>query len=76
MPPSPCQRKRHFTALLIACVCALIGVATAQTLTITTVDGHSTSLSAAQIAAATHVTVTADDHGTPAKFEGFRSPPF
>ena len=39
-------------------------------LTITTADGHPTMLSAAQIAAAAHVTITADDHGAGAKFEG------
>jgi hypothetical protein len=44
--------------------------AAAQTLTVTTADGHSTTLTAAQIAAAPHVTFTADDHGTAAEFEG------
>jgi len=55
-------------------LCALLvlfaATAAAQTLTVTTADGHSTTLSAAQIAAAPHVTITADDHGTAAKFEG------
>ena len=55
-----------FTVILFA---GLASVA-AQTLTVTPVDGHSTTLSAAQIAAAPHVTIAADDHGTAAKFEG------
>ena len=72
MNPSEGQCKKNLGALLIACAFA-VAVATpaaAQTLTIATADGRSITLTAAQIAAAAHVSVTADDHGTPAKFEG------
>jgi hypothetical protein len=61
----------HSCAFLLALILfSNLALATAQTLTITTADGHSTTLSAAQIAAAAHVAISADDHGTPAKFEG------
>jgi hypothetical protein len=72
MPPSQGQAKSNFKRLLIDCLCALAfsAAAGAQTLTITTADGHTATLSAAQIAAAPHVTITTDDRGTPAKFEG------
>ncbi|MGA9355417.1 MAG: molybdopterin-dependent oxidoreductase [Terriglobales bacterium] len=55
---------------LVACALSLTLVSTAQTLAIVTADGHATTLSAAQIAGAAHVTITTDDRGTPAKFEG------
>jgi hypothetical protein len=42
----------------------------AQTLQIINADGHSTSISAAQIANLPHVTVEARDHDAPARFEG------
>ena len=42
----------------------------AQTLQIVTTEGKTTTLTAAQIAAAPHVTVNARDHDTPAEFEG------
>ena len=64
--------RNDLDRLLVACLCALAlsAAAAAQTLTITTADGHSTTLSSAQIAAAARATISADDHGTPAKFEG------
>lgn len=52
--------------LLTALACS----AAAQTLTIVGADGHSTSLSVAQIASMTHVTVNVEDHGVAAKFGG------
>jgi hypothetical protein len=72
MPPSPVHGKSNFKKFLIACLCALAlsAAAAAQTLTITTADGHTTTLSSAQIAAAAHVTITTDDRGTAAKFDG------
>jgi hypothetical protein len=59
MPPSPVHGKSNFKKFLIACLCALAlsAAAAAQTLTITT-------------AAAAHVTITTDDRGTAAKFDG------
>lgn len=48
----------------------LVARAAAQTLTITDAEGHATSLTAAQIANAPHVSVSADEHGVMAKFDG------
>ena len=47
-----------------------IATAVAQTLTVTTADGRSATLTVAQISAAAHVTIAADDHGAQTKFEG------
>jgi hypothetical protein len=72
MTPSRSQGSKNLARLLVASLCtvALAAAAAPQTLTLTTADGHSTTLSAAQIAAAAHVTITTDDRGTAAKFEG------
>ncbi len=57
-------------------LCALFFVAVAaaglhaQTLQVINADGHSTTLTAAQIASLPHVTVEVSDHDTPAKFDG------
>lgn len=48
----------------------LIASVHAQTLTVVNADGHSTTLSAAQIASVPHITVSAEDHGVTATFEG------
>jgi hypothetical protein len=45
-------------------------VARAQSLQVTRADGTSTALTAAQISALSHVTVSARDHDTPAQFDG------
>jgi hypothetical protein len=67
----PAMRQSHAPSMFVCVlIVAIAAPAAAQTLTITAADGHATTLSAAQIAAAPHVNVTADDHGTPAKFEG------
>ena len=42
----------------------------AQTLQIINAEGHSITLTAAQIAASPHVTVNVQDHDVPAKFQG------
>jgi hypothetical protein len=42
----------------------------AQSLQVTRADGTSTTLTAAQISALPHVTVSTKDHDTPAQFEG------
>ncbi|MGA9558383.1 MAG: molybdopterin-dependent oxidoreductase [Terriglobales bacterium] len=72
MTPSRSQGRNNLARLLVASIfaLALAAAAAAQTLTLTTADGHSTTLSAAQIAAAAQVTISTDDRGTPAKFEG------
>lgn len=67
---SPMKQSHASSMLLCVLMVAIATTAAAQILTITTADAHSTTLSAAQIAAAPHVTITVDDHGTPAKFEG------
>ena len=47
-----------------------VGQSAAQSIAVIGADGHATSISAAQIASATHVTVIAEDHGAAARFEG------
>jgi len=66
------NRKSNLTLSFIGCaiVLALVSAAFAQTLTIISADGNSTTLTVAQISAAAHVTISADDHGSPAKFDG------
>lgn len=68
----PIIRPRSFTSIywVVILVVALDLGARAQTLTVITVDGHATTLSAAQIDGAPHATLSVDDHGTPAKFDG------
>jgi hypothetical protein len=63
------QRKYLAGWLVCGCLCAATGLR-AQTLPITDVEGHTMTLSAAQIAAAPHVSVTANEHDTPAHFDG------
>lgn len=75
---SKVTQHHHYSLYLFRCSALLLILilfpslvpAAAQTLTFTTADGHSTTLSAAQIAGLPHVTITADDRSTPAKFEG------
>ena len=59
-------------ALLIVAflVSALAPAMVAQSLQIVRADGTSATLTAAQIAAAPHVSVNVKDHDTPAQFEG------
>jgi len=57
-------------ALLLAFLAGCAARATAQSLTVTNTDGHATTISAAQLASATRVSVSVDDHGTAARFEG------
>jgi hypothetical protein len=52
------------------CVLGLVAALPGQTLQVVRADGTSTTLTAAQIANAPHVTVNAKDHDTPAEFEG------
>ena len=74
------RARSGFWGILRLCFLLLLGLlsvaaglgvrAGAQTLTVVNADGHSTTLTAAQIAGAAHVTVSVDDHGAAAKFEG------
>jgi hypothetical protein len=63
-------RSHRIALLVLAFVAAFATRATAQSLTVTNADGHATTISAALVAGAIHVSVSADDHGTPANFEG------
>lgn len=63
------KAARLYLAALLG-VLALAAVAQAQSLQVVHADGSSTTLTAAQIAALPHVTVSVKDHDTPAQFEG------
>jgi hypothetical protein len=63
--------QRRYVLICTACLfLCFVASSAAQTLQITCTDGHSTTLTAAQIAALPHVTVSVKDHDTPAQFEG------
>ena len=62
------RHRAHFIVALL--VLALTPGLLAQSLQIVRADGTSTTLTAAQIAGASHVTVNVKDHDTPAQFEG------
>lgn len=64
------RRIDLFTFIVLAFFAGVAIHASAQSLTVTNSDGRATTISAAQIASATHVSVSADEHGTAAKFEG------
>jgi len=57
-------------SLFLAVLAVFASRATAQSLTVTNLDGHATTISAAQMASAARVSVSVDEHGTAAKFEG------
>jgi hypothetical protein len=61
----------HRIVFVVLAFFAVVTVrATAQSLTVTGSDGHATMISAAQLASASRVSVSTDDHGVAAKFEG------
>lgn len=63
--------KRRCRILCALSLVAAVAVGLhAQTLQVINADGHSTTVTAAQIASLPHVTVEVSDHDTPAKFEG------
>ena len=62
------RRYRILCALLFAAMAAA-GIH-AQTLEVINAEGHSTIITAAQIASLPHVSVEVSDHDTPAKFDG------
>src|ERR1700751_1857345 len=64
---------RRFCLIAFIVLASFAGVtlrARAQSLTVTNTDGHATTISAAQLASAGHVSISVDEHGSPAKFEG------
>lgn len=63
-------RSYPIAFLLLAALAVFASRATAQSLTVTNADGHATTISAAQIASAARISVSVDEHGTAAKFEG------
>lgn len=66
------MRLQRFRLCLAAAVFALamVPVLCAQAVQVTRADGTFTSLTAAQIAALPHVSVSVKDHETPAQFDG------
>lgn len=63
--------RRQYLSLHVGfCFFFFVAGLSAQTLQIIDADGHSTTISAAQIANLPHVTVEARDHDVPARFEG------
>jgi len=63
-------RRPTLCLAILTFVLALTPVLRAQSLQVTRADGTSTTLSAAQIAALPHVTISTKDHDTVAQFEG------
>lgn len=63
------QRRCLLICTACSLLCVVAGLA-AQTLQIINAEGHSTTVSAAQIANSPHVTVNVKDHDVPAQFEG------
>jgi len=66
-------QRRHLPGCAAACLLLLlflISGALAQTIQVTDADGHSTSVTAAQISKLPHVTVALQDHDKPTQFEG------
>lgn len=62
-------RPRDLLNTLLCCLLFVSGLS-AQTLQVINADGHSTTLNAAQIAGALHVSINARDHDTAAEFDG------
>ncbi len=63
-------RPRYLPSALLFCSLFFVSALSAQTLQVINADGHSVTLSAAQIAGAAHVTINAHDHSGDAQFEG------
>ena len=63
--------QRRYLAVCVAfCFLLVVSGLSAQTLQVINTDGHSTTVTAAQIAASPHVTVSVRDHDVVAQFEG------
>jgi len=63
-------RRRYLSVYVTCGFSFFVAALSAQTLQIINTEGRSTSISAAQIANAPHVTVDVHDHDAPARFEG------
>jgi hypothetical protein len=63
-------RPRSLPSAILFCFLLFVSALSAQTLQVINADGHSVTLSAAQIAGAAHVTISARDHDGEAQFEG------
>ncbi len=65
------MRQRNYLAVWVLCLCMCTAAGLrAQNLPITDAEGHTTTLTAAQIATAAHVSVTANEHEVTAHFDG------
>jgi hypothetical protein len=62
--------RRRTLLLLVTCCGLFVPALGAQTLPITDAEGHTTTLAAAQLAAASHVVVDVSEHETAAHFAG------
>ena len=62
--------RRYLAVYLAFCFLLVVSGVLAQTLQVINADGHSTTVTAAQIAATSHLTVSVRDHDVPAQFEG------
>jgi hypothetical protein len=62
--------RRNLLKAFVCCFLLFVSGLSAQTLQVVNPDGHSTTLTAAQIANAPHVAVDAHDHAGAAHFEG------
>jgi hypothetical protein len=63
--------RRPYRRLCVACGFVLFGLGLwAQTIRVMDAEGHSTSVTVAQIGNSPHVTVNVRDHDTPAQFDG------
>lgn len=63
-------QPRYLLTCIACCFLCFVAGSTAQTRQIISADGQSTTLTAAQIAGLSHVTVSVNDHDVPAQFEG------
>jgi hypothetical protein len=63
-------RSRYLLSTSLFCFLSLVATLSAQTLQVIHADGQATTVSAAQIASAAHVTVSAHDHDGDAQFAG------
>lgn len=63
-------RLSRLRVYVTCCFLLVVTTLSAQTLQVVNADGHSTTLTAAQIAGLAHQTINVRDHDTPAQFEG------
>jgi len=63
-------QRRRLLIYVVCCFLLFVGELAAQTLQVINLEGHATTLTAAQISNAQHVTVNVHDHDAAAQFEG------